>query len=407
MRSPSNEQEGILSEILRYGIQRLIDRAINAEAEEFLLKCRGIKDAQGRQGVVRNGYLKTRKIRTTFGEIEVRVPRIRNKTELEIRFNSRLIPKYSRRINSPKNHPLETYLRALLTDDPNKALSIILGTELEKLSLQTVEELQQLLTESYYNRLGAAILSGLYSTQIVFVTLHARSLKLTDTPAKIHYFKERLPHAIPLTMIRIPGSNPFFLGRYPVTQIQWRAVTSLPKVNLDLNPDVSWFSGLDWPVESISLDDAIEFCQRLRRHTGKKYRLPTEKEWEYGCRAGSTSRFHFGNLNNPNKKALYSLVQQLANVFVPNEYRPTYFFSDGYNSTKQRTTRRTNRVSNFPPNAYGLSDMHGNVWEWTTDGVLKGGSWASYPEDCSVTSRATFDSIPLFSSIGFRLYLSE
>lgn len=88
--------------------------------------------------------------------------------------------------------------------------------------------------------------------------------------------------------------QPLFLGKYPVTQAQWQAVASLPQVNRKLNPEPSRFRGENRPVERVSWYDAVEFCERLSQHTGKPYRLPSEAEWEYACRAGTTTPFHFG-----------------------------------------------------------------------------------------------------------------
>ena len=84
------------------------------------------------------------------------------------------------------------------------------------------------------------------------------------------------------------------MGKYPVTQAQWRAVTSLPQVNRELDPDPSTFKGDSLPVEEVTWYDAVEFCQRLTQHTQRSYRLPSEAEWEYACRAGTTTPFHFG-----------------------------------------------------------------------------------------------------------------
>jgi formylglycine-generating enzyme required for sulfatase activity len=83
--------------------------------------------------------------------------------------------------------------------------------------------------------------------------------------------------------------QPFYMGKFPVTQAQWKAVAALPKVKIDLNPDPSYFKGANRPVENVSWDDAIEFCARLSNKTGKPYRLPSEAEWEYAARAGTTT----------------------------------------------------------------------------------------------------------------------
>ena len=127
----------------------------------------------------------------------------------------------------------------------------------------------------------------------------------------------------------------FFMGRYPVTQAQWRAVTSLPQVERKLDPDPSQFKGDKRPVEQVNWFDAMEFCARLSAHTSQTYTLPSEAQWEYACRAGTTTAFHFG--------------QTLAN------------------SQANFSRKATTEVGSFPPNSFGLSDMHGNVFEWCLD----------------------------------------
>ncbi|MFM5947151.1 MAG: formylglycine-generating enzyme family protein, partial [Dolichospermum sp.] len=89
--------------------------------------------------------------------------------------------------------------------------------------------------------------------------------------------------------------KPFLMGKYPVTQAQWRTVAALEKVNIDLASYPSYFEGDNRPVEQVSWHDAIEFCARLSNYTKKPYRLPTEAQWEYACRAGTTTPFHFGD----------------------------------------------------------------------------------------------------------------
>ena len=87
---------------------------------------------------------------------------------------------------------------------------------------------------------------------------------------------------------------PFFMGMYPVTQAQWRAVSTLPEINLTLKPEPSNFKGDNLPVEQVSWLEATEFCDRLSIHTDRKIALPSEAQWEYACRAGTTTPFHFG-----------------------------------------------------------------------------------------------------------------
>ena len=179
--------------------------------------------------------------------------------------------------------------------------------------------------------------------------------------------------------------KPFFMGKYPVTQAQWRAISSLPKIKCDLEADPSRFKGDNLPVEKVSWEDAVEFCQRLSKQTGREYRLPSEAEWEYACRAGTTTPFHFGE----------TISTDLAN------YNGNYIYPKG---SKGEYRAKTNQVGSFSPNAFGLYDMHGNVWEWCqdewhrsyegapTDGsawlsgndsnkVVRGGSWDDDPND--------------------------
>jgi len=157
----------------------------------------------------------------------------------------------------------------------------------------------------------------------------------------------------------------FQMGKYPVTQAQYEAVMSE-------NP--SYFNGDNLPVERVSWYDSVTFCQKLSKLTGQEFRLPTEAEWEYACRAGTTTPYSFGE----------ELTQEDAN-----------FNSD-----------RTSIVGSYPSNVFGLYDTHGNVWEWCqdiwcdnyegapTDGsvcmgggddsfrLVRGGSWYSNPRGC-------------------------
>jgi formylglycine-generating enzyme required for sulfatase activity len=125
----------------------------------------------------------------------------------------------------------------------------------------------------------------------------------------------------------------FEMAETPTTQAQWRWVAeNLPKVERDLDPNPSRFKGDDRPVECVSWYDAMEFCARLSRATGKTYTLPTEEQWEYACRAGTTTEFAFGD----------TLDESQAR-----------FNADSTCDVKQ-----------YQPNAWGLYDMHGQVFEW-------------------------------------------
>jgi formylglycine-generating enzyme required for sulfatase activity len=182
----------------------------------------------------------------------------------------------------------------------------------------------------------------------------------------------------------------FFIGRYSVTQAQWHFVAeNLPQVKRELNPAPSRFKGEDLPVERVSWDDAVEFCDRLSIHTQRQYRLPSEAEWEYACRAGTTTPFHFGETITP----------ELANY----DHRINY--NDGPNGKSPDKTTSSGQFSHA--NAFGLSDMHGNIWEWCLDDysgyegtssvngsarvktsettsvkIIRGGSWLNNPQNC-------------------------
>jgi formylglycine-generating enzyme required for sulfatase activity len=221
---------------------------------------------------------------------------------------------------------------------------------------------------------------------------------------------ERSPNEGPQHEVTVPD---FFMGRYPVTQAQWRFVASLPQVNRKLDPDPSRFKGSRRPVERVSWHDATEFCDRLSAHTERTYRLPTEAEWEYACRAGTTTSFHFGDM----------ILPEVAN------YDGSYTYADG---PKGKNRQKTTLVDEFNlANAFGLSDMHGNVWEWCqdhwhdnyedapTDGsawltndekasrVWRGGSWNNLPRICRSACRDSFNAPDIRDyRIGFRVSCS-
>ncbi|MEM9264683.1 MAG: formylglycine-generating enzyme family protein [Cyanobacteria bacterium P01_F01_bin.13] len=214
-------------------------------------------------------------------------------------------------------------------------------------------------------------------------------------------------------------AQPFFMGKYSVTQAQWKAVaTTLPKINQDLEPEPSRFSNDNHPVERVSWHDAIEFCARLRQHTERPYRLPTEAEWEYACRANTNTPFHFGP----------TLTTTLANYRGTDWTTGDNHYSGTYNSGPPGTFQeQTTPVGSFDvANAFGFYDMHGNVWEWCqdvwhpnyngapTDGsawttgddtyrVLRGGSWINGPADCRSARRMNSTPDARVNYYGFRV----
>jgi formylglycine-generating enzyme required for sulfatase activity len=181
--------------------------------------------------------------------------------------------------------------------------------------------------------------------------------------------------------VSVPG---FYAGKFEVTQAQWRAVARMPKVTRYLDPDPSHFKGGELPVEQVSWDDVREFCARLWGKTGLSYRLPSEAEWEYACRAGTATPFAFGETIAPGLVNYNGFPYSIA--------------------AKEAYRERTTRVGSLDrANGFGLYDMHGNVWEWCMDvwhsnyagapsdgsawvtggdqsyRVVRGGSWDGYP----------------------------
>jgi formylglycine-generating enzyme required for sulfatase activity len=183
------------------------------------------------------------------------------------------------------------------------------------------------------------------------------------------------------------------MGKFAVTQAQYQVI-------MGSNP--ARFKSENRPVEQVSWNDAVEFCARLSQQTGRTYRLPSEAEWEYACRAGTTTPFHFG------ETITSALANYCANTIYQSESKGEY---------RQQTTE----VGTFPPNAFGLYDMHGNVWEWCQDhwhgsyqGApndgrvwlgqwLRGGSWGSDPRFCRSATRNVNLGGRRLGAVGFRV----
>lgn len=191
----------------------------------------------------------------------------------------------------------------------------------------------------------------------------------------------------------------FLLGKYLVTQGQWKALMGkLPACR---------FKGDKLPVERVSWNDAQKFCQQLTKKTGRNYTLPSETQWEYACRGGTTTPFSFGE----------TLTVDVANFNGEHTFREeprgSYFHS-------------TNEGGKFPPNAFGLYDMHGNLWEWCADNwlddystslrdsssyqnknskyrVVRGGSWHEPPALCRSAARLRVLQSDADEFMGFRV----
>ncbi|NEP02061.1 MAG: SUMF1/EgtB/PvdO family nonheme iron enzyme [Symploca sp. SIO2E9] len=273
----------------------------------------------------------------------------------------------------------------------------------------------------------------LKSFEFTSITVNRHGEEIDREQKQAKYFREILPDDVPLDMVYIPGGtfmmgspetecydkekpqhlvsvSPFLMGKYPVTQAQWKAIafgaelSSIAsrtdwKFERGFNPNPAYFQDSQdsdhHPVEQVSWYDAVEFCQRLSRYTGGEYRLPSEAEWEYACRAVTTTPFHFGE----------TISTQLAN------YNGNYTYGKG---VKGEYLKQTTPVEYFQvANKFGLCEMHGNVWEWCeddwhenyegapTDGspwlsdnngttkVIRGGSWCNQPYSCRCASRVT------------------
>jgi formylglycine-generating enzyme required for sulfatase activity/uncharacterized caspase-like protein len=254
-----------------------------------------------------------------------------------------------------------------------------------------------------------------------------------------HYHRETI-NGVDIDLAQIPGGSfdmgsnefddekpihrvmvsDFFMGKYPVTQAQWKAVSQLKQQKRELKSDPSRFKGADRPVESITWDEAVEFCDRLSAHTKRDYRLPSEAEWEYACRAGTTTPFHFGK----------TIDASIANYCAQDREINGTNYSGKYGKGRLGTYReQTTSVGSFPANAWGLFDCHGNVWEWCsdlwhdsytsapTDGspwlkdgnteyeIVRGGSWIDLPVNCRSALR--FYPSRAYLNCGFRLSSSS
>ncbi|GAB4550808.1 MAG: hypothetical protein Tsb0014_45260 [Pleurocapsa sp.] len=220
------------------------------------------------------------------------------------------------------------------------------------------------------------------------------------------YGTDRFKNESPQHQVTVPS---LYMGKFQVTQVQWKRVAALPQVERELEAEPSYLKGNNLPVEQVSWLDAVEFCQRLSIATGKEYKLPSEAQWEYACRAGTKTAFHFEE----------TITTDLAN------YSGNCIYA---NELKGKFRETTTPVGSFPPNASGLYDLHGNVWEWCEDNwhnnynyqgvprdgsawlsgisfnkVIRGGSWNLNPLGCRSAIRGYGTRDVRFNYIGFRV----
>jgi formylglycine-generating enzyme required for sulfatase activity len=218
--------------------------------------------------------------------------------------------------------------------------------------------------------------------KMVFVRIPAGRFMMGDPPEAQgkDYDRAKPRHEVTLT-------RAFYLGKSEVTQAQYERL-------MGNNP--SKWKGADLPVEQVSWPECRAFCEKLGEVTGRKTRLPTEAEWELACRAGTTTRFSFGD----------------SDAGLP-----------GMGWFRGNSGGKTHPVGRKKPNKLGLYDMHGNVWEWCLDKwggfsadavtdpkgpskgrkrVVRGGSWHSVPVRCRSASRE-YVQPPRYHSVGFRV----
>ncbi|BAZ18034.1 hypothetical protein NIES4071_99160 [Calothrix sp. NIES-4071] len=290
---------------------------------------------------------------------------------------------------------------------------------------------------------GASSKNFLQTFQFEVVTVDATGIIATRSNRSAKYFVEDLGNGVTLEMVQIPGGTfrmgspeeeerrhstespqhqvkvpGFFMSKYPITQEQYQTVMSnfFQKIIGNKN-NPSHFKGEKRPVEQVSWDEAVEFCQKLSQKTKRTYRLPSEAEWEYACRAGTTTPFYFGE----------TITTDLANYRGIGWYCEGTVYPGNYSQgLKGKFREETTPVGSFPPNAFGLYDMHGNVWEWCqdswhdnyngapTDGsawidndneyrLLRGGCWVNIPMFCRCANRNRVTRANHIDLVGFRL----
>jgi len=296
---------------------------------------------------------------------------------------------------------------------------------------------------------GSSVVKSKSIDKFETVTFDYRGEIIEPESKTARYYTEDLGNGITLDMVAIPGGTfmmgtedeeierlvknfnwegfrrerpqhqvtvpPFFMGKYPVTQAQWRAIATRTdlKVEKDLDLKPAYFKDRPdsdhRPVEQVNWYDAVEFCARLSKLTRREYRLPSEAEWEYACRAGTTTPFYFGE----------TITGELAN------YNASYTYAG---EAKGEYRGETTPVGQFSPNAFGLYDMHGNVWEWCADtwhdnyqgapadgsawtkgdndnrSLLRGGSWYCDPSRCRSAYRLYYGRRDIdYDDYGFRV----
>lgn len=325
---------------------------------------------------------------------------VREWLELFIPFLDKATP------NSAEEKRLQQNLEPTISNSP----SSILDTSKSPISIISTKSLE-------FEYATLAVVKSEFSDR-------EKTCKITLHRGQAEFFTENLGDGVILEMMKIPGGKfmmgspknedggqksersqhqvtipSFFIGKFAITQEQYTAI-------MGKNP--SSFQGAKRPVERVSWRDAVNFCAKISVNTGKNYRLPSEAEWEYACRAGTITPFHFGE----------TITTDLVN------YNGNYIYGS---APKGQFREQTTNVGSFPANQFGLYDMHGLVCEWCQDNwhdnynrapldgdawlnnendyhMLRGGSWSDNPQSCRSACRLrNFPGNDFLNAFGFRV----
>lgn len=233
---------------------------------------------------------------------------------------------------------------------------------------------------------------------------------LNTTPAEPNRYDDETQHSVTLT-------KDFYMSKYAVTFAQYKAYCTAKGLT---PPSNSGWEGDDRPVINVSWDDAVAYCTWLSEQTGQTWRLPTEAQWEYACRAGTTTPFSLGTAGDGN-----SFVSTQGNFWWSAPYDVAQ--NGHYADNSQTPLVKTQPVGSYAPNAWGLYDMHGNVFEWCLDGlrtytgdpitdplgsttpgagrVVRGCGWSGSAQDCRSAFRYYGYPVLANNLIGFRVVL--
>jgi formylglycine-generating enzyme required for sulfatase activity len=254
------------------------------------------------------------------------------------------------------------------------------------------------------------------------VTVNDRGDIIDRSKKQAFYYTEDLGGGVELEMVYVPAGSlnvgslhgygaetiidipSFHIGKYLVTQAQYQAIVGNNPAYFNVSKGYPYSNRM--PVEQIFWQDTQEFCSLLNTRTGRKYKLPDEFQWEYACRAGTKSTFYFGDVT----------TESLLNCLTYGD----------------KGLKRTTTVGVFPPNSFGLYDLHGNVWEWCEDrqpekpksdfgnprgvvrdvdqknNLIKGGAWNIYAPECASAFRGAATIVEgqtngLCNCLGFRV----